>query len=542
VTGFGLECRHGHRQPLWLGLFGLLFAGTIMPAVAQEPPGRVVVVLDSSIAMQSVLGNESKLDAAKNALGMLLQRFDGKLDLGLTAYGAKKAKACRDVALLSPPQPLKAAKIARPIAALRPVGAAPLALAIGEAATALGPAGARDRLLLVTGGPDGCEADPCAIARQAKAERQIKIDVVAIRGAGEDLKPLRCIAKLSGGAYFEVTNAARLTAALDKVLSQVAGVQVATPEASGEAATATLSEAGDAGPGPLTLSPESEGLGEAGEETPAMSSLLPVEDPDNAITADGKVPTLFLALLADPGPQIDSGLTWRIYERKAGDDGLHKLVAKSEDAAPRLPLAPGDYMVNVAYGRAYLTRSVRVEATRPTRERFVLNAGGLRLSARTVDGQAIASGAVVNDIYSDERDQSGNRGVVVSAVKPGVIVRLNAGIYHVRSTYGDANGLVQGDISIEAGRLTEMTLTHEASNVTLKLVAQSGGEALADTQWRIFTPDGTLVRESVGALPTHILAPGRYTGEALRGGQKYAEVFEVSPGTPRTVEVVLPAE
>jgi hypothetical protein len=269
---------------------------------------------------------------------------------------------------------------------------------------------------------------------------------------------------------------------------------------------------------------------------------LPADDPENAVTADGKMPTLFSALVAEAGPSVDTGLTWRVYERKAGDDGLHKIVARSEDAAPRIPLAAGDYLVNVSYGRAYLTRQIKVVPGRATHEIFVLNAGGLRLNARTADGQAIAPAAVVNEIYSDERDQAGNRQLIVAGIRPGVILRLNAGLYHVKSTYGDANGVVQGDISIEAGRLTELTLSHVAANVTLKLVTETGGEALADTQWRIYTPEGTLVRESVGALPTHILAPGRYTVEAQRSGQKYAEAFEVAPGKARTVEVVVPQE
>ena len=108
-----------------------------LPAVAQVWPERVVIVLDASAAMQANLGNETKMDAAKNALGLLLQRYDGRLELGLAAFGSKKAKACADVAVLSPPQPLKAATLARTIASLKPIGAAPLGQALGAAVTAL---------------------------------------------------------------------------------------------------------------------------------------------------------------------------------------------------------------------------------------------------------------------------------------------------------------------------------------------------------------------------------------------------------------------
>ncbi len=521
------------------GAWGLLacallgLAGAVSPVAAQEPGGRVLVVVDSSLAMQSALGNETKLEAVKTSLGALIEQYDGRLSLGLVAYGARKARACADVQILTPLGPIKAKRLARQIAALKPVGSAPLGQAITEAATALGPASGLDRLVLVTGGPDSCEADPCQIAKGVNELQGVRIDVVAVRGEGDDFKGLRCISKLTGGAFYEVGNTGKLIAALDKVLGQSAA-----PAVEVEGAPAETEAAG----GGMELSLEPGGLNEAGEETTATTALLPADDPENAVTADGKIPMRFAALLTDPGAPINSSLSWRVFERKAGDDGLHKLVTSSEDAAPKLPLLPGDYLVNVAYGKAYLTRAIKVETGRPARELFVLNAGGLRINAQTAGGQPIAAGAVVNEIYSEERDQAGSRALVATGIKPGVILRLNAGLYHVKSTYGDANGVVQGDISIEAGRLTELTLSHEAASVTLKLVTESGGEALADTQWRILTTEGSLVRESVGALPTHILAPGRYNVEASRGGEKYAEVFEVESGIARTVEVVVPVQ
>ena len=535
------ECRlrRLRRYALFCLLAPLLVLAGATPKAWAQSGGRIMLVLDSSLAMQGALGNETKMEAAKNALGAVLPHYEGRLDLGLSAYGSRKAKACADVQLLSPPVPFKSARLARQVQGLQPAGSAALAQALTDAAVALGPAGETDRVVLVTGGPDACAMDPCEAARQAKAQTQTRIDVIAIRGASDDVKALRCITKVSGGTFMEVGNAAKLVAALEAVLGKAA-----PQAAAAETPSATDAET-EGGAGDIAASSYTEGVagGEDaldGGQSRQLTAPLSADDPLNQPTGDGKIPTVFSALLADPGPQIDSGLTWRIYDRKPGSDGLHKLIARSDDAAPRMPLAPGDYLVNVAYGRAYLTRGVKVVEGRPARELFILNAGGLRLNAVTAGGQPIAAGALINDIYSDERDQSNNRALIVSGVKAGTILRLNAGIYHVKSTYGDANGTVQGDITIEAGQLTDLTITHLAATVTLKLVGQSGGEALADTQWRIFTPDGVLVRESVGALPTHILAPGRYTVEATRGGQKYAQAFEVEAGQARTVEVVLP--
>ncbi len=72
--------------------------------------------------------------------------------------------------------------------------------------------------------------------------------------------------------------------------------------------------------------------------------------------------------------------------------------------------------------------------------------------------------------------------------KPNVIIRLNAGIYHIVSTYGDANAKVEADVNVEAGKLTEATVSHSAARVTFKLVTRIGGEALPDTQWTVQTP------------------------------------------------------
>ena len=58
-------------------------------------------------------------------------------------------------------------------------------------------------------------------------------------------------------------------------------------------------------------------------------------------------------------------------------------------------------------------------------------------------------------------------------------------------------------MTVEAGKLTEATLSHAAAKVTFKLVARPGGDAIADTQWSLANAQGEIVKESVGALPTH---------------------------------------
>ena len=252
----------------------------------------------------------------------------------------------------------------------------------------------------------------------------------------------------------------------------------------------------------------------------------------------GVAPVSLTALLTEDGQSIEQGLVWHVFRDKPGPDGKPRLVSTHRDASPTLRLEAGDYFINVAFGRANLTRKISVTGAGPVQERFVLNAGALRLMAVLGRGSPLNDRAVSYDIFSDERDQYGQRTRIASALKPGVIVRLNAGIYNVVSTYGDANAIARADVTVEAGKLTDATLSHAAATVTFKLVARSGGDAIADTQWSITSQQGEPVKESAGALPTHILAPGTYTDSARRGGQVYQRDFVVHAGEVVQVEVV----
>lgn len=244
-----------------------------------------------------------------------------------------------------------------------------------------------------------------------------------------------------------------------------------------------------------------------------------------------------VAFLTEGGQRIDKGIIWRIFNVPE-NGGVETLVTESRQASPTINLNAGHYIINASFGRAHLTRHVTVaSANTPVDEVFVLNAGGLRVKALLEAGSASDVTSVRYDIFTD-RDQLDNRQMVLSNVKPGLIIRLNSGIYHIVSRYGDANATVESDITVEPGKLTEATVTHSAAKVRFKLVTRQGGEALPDTQWRVKTSNGDLVKTSVGALPTHILAPGTYTVVGISGGEQFQQDFQVVAGQMVDVEVL----
>jgi hypothetical protein len=82
----------------------------------------------------------------------------------------------------------------------------------------------------------------------------------------------------------------------------------------------------------------------------------------------------------------------------------------------------------------------------------------------------------------------------------------------------------------------------KAARLTLKLVSEHGGEALANTAWSVVTSAGETVAGSVGAFPSVVLAAGEYTAIAKHDGNIYERNFSVEPGLNRDMEVIASAE
>lgn len=274
-----------------------------------------------------------------------------------------------------------------------------------------------------------------------------------------------------------------------------------------------------------------------GPTLPTNTTVVPRAPADDGSTPTGGQVNL-VALLTVDGQRIDQGLVWRVYASTRNPRAQAKLLMTRREPSPTVELEPGEYIVNAAFGRADITRKIVVTPGSVSSEKFVLNAGGLKVKV-LVDGTEPPLNTVAYDILSSERDQSDNRVRVLAGAKPNVINRLNAGIYRIVSHYGDANAKVEADVTVEAGKLTEATVSHAAARVSFKLVTRLGGEALPDTQWSVQTQDGQLVIRSVGALPTHILAPGTYSVTAKSHSGVYKRDFTLADGDVAQVEVLM---
>jgi hypothetical protein len=235
-------------------------------------------------------------------------------------------------------------------------------------------------------------------------------------------------------------------------------------------------------------------------------------------------------------PAINGGLVWRIFADHPDETGSFKMIREDRGATPNIVLPPGNYVVHVALGLVSAVRTVSLKAE-TDRESFLLPAGGLRIEGR-VGTSKIPTNQISFAIYKGSQFEIGERAPLVPTVAAGDVVLLPEGTYYIVSNYGDANSVVRSDIRVTAGKLTDVTVTHRAAVITLKLVTDKGGEALANTAWSVITPGGDVIKESIGAFPKVVLSEGEYRAIAKNEGKVYERPFNVVNGVDGDVEVI----
>jgi hypothetical protein len=292
------------------------------------------------------------------------------------------------------------------------------------------------------------------------------------------------------------------------------------------------------------VSPEPVTRGEVFSPRGGLPSQWPMGKPREAqppaptlMVPAGKAALALSARFGKDAASIDGGLVWRIFAAKPDAKGKFRLVKEDKSAAPTLVLPTGAYIVHVGFGLATAVRPVTLRG--PTvREQFELPAGGLRMEGRVGDTPIPAAQISFDVFRGSQFEQAADRRPIAEHVATGSVVVVPEGTYYIVSHYGDANAVVRSDIRVQAGKLTDVTVTHRAAVITLKLVAEKGGEAFANTAWSVLTPGGDVIKESIGAFPRVILTEGEYRAIARNDGRVFEREFKVVTGVDGDVEVL----
>jgi hypothetical protein len=268
---------------------------------------------------------------------------------------------------------------------------------------------------------------------------------------------------------------------------------------------------------------------------PSVAAVPPIVALQGAV-APGQAMLSLTARYGKDLPVISSGLVWRVFTDRPDETGTFKLVREDRGATPNIVLPPGGYVVHVAFGTVSAVRAVTLKSE-TDRESFLLPAGGLRIEGR-VGSSKIPQNQISFAIYKGSQFEIGERASLLPNVAAGDVALLPEGTYYIVSNYGDANSVVRSDIRVQAGKLTDVTITHRAAVITLKLVGDRGGEALANTAWSVITPGGDVIKESIGAFPRVILAEGEYRAIAKNEGKVFERPFNVVNGVDGEIEVI----
>jgi hypothetical protein len=250
----------------------------------------------------------------------------------------------------------------------------------------------------------------------------------------------------------------------------------------------------------------------------------------------GRVALAVAARYGHDAPPISGGLIWRVSSAKPDSTGVFHLIKEDRGASPTFVLPPGNYVVHASLGLASAAKAIQLRSE-TVHEIFDIPAGGVRLEGRVGDVR-IPTGQIAFDIFPGSQFDTSDRRPVAQNVMSDDVVMLPEGTYYIVSNYGDANSVVRSDVHVQAGKLTDIVVTHRAAVLTLKLVNETGGEALANTQWTVLTPGGDVIKESIGAFPRVVLAEGDYHLIARNEGKTFQRDFKVLTGVDGEVEVL----
>ncbi len=474
-----------------------------------------IVVLDGSNSMNARLPNDRafKIVSVREALRASLPKIAGT-EIGLAAFGARRASDCNDAEVIVPPTP-DTSRVLGALERFQPRGFSPVVLALRNAAKALPQGIDKASLVLVLDDLASCRGeDPCAVAQGLKRDNPaLAIHVVVLGPRPVDLPVLACMVKQTGGQLFQVTDGPGIAPAIEEALT-VAGLDRRAPAV-----------AAPSGP-----------TADASRAAPAQRSA------ERGPGIDLSQPGLhLLARLTDGGPDLLLPITWRVRRAEAprttdtGETIQRRDVGLVlEETAPALSriLPNGRYEVEATAGLVTVRRTVEITAQGPLPVRFDLGAALLAISAPAAQGTEALADTTLTVLSvgqsGDGKEPGGTPLWIGRGGRHDLVVP--PGSYRVRAAAGLASA--ERVLSVGPGVTGEVSIPLGAG----RLVVEQRSADAASTQLLIETddPDSAGGRREVYRTASRrldlVLPAGSYLLTARRDGVDARERVQLKPG------------
>ncbi len=470
-----------------------LFAAAALPARAEDVPSTVLLI-DGSGSMwgRFEADKRAKIDVVRELLKAKIAAA-GKINIGLASFGHRRKGDCSDVEVIADPGAPRET-VLLPLEKLNPRGKGPLVSALRESVAALGQSRPAS-VLVINDGIDNCQQDACAAAEEiAKTAPGVAIHMISIGIDPAEIPRVACVAKSTGGMFFDVKDAAGLATAID----QAARLAMQTP--------------GDAAPSSASA---------AAARTPAVPAGA-------SLSAS--------AALAEGGAAVTQSLSWRIFK-----SGSTEALAEAEGPDFAARLDPGAYDIDVDNGRVRARQTVELAPGRTLGVVVPLNAARLRVLGKTGKDSGLSDLAVVsiepNPAQADARATWIGRASAADVVLP-------AGTYAVSLS----EGLVRQSmaVTLKAGGDITLDLLLDSGRLDVSAAAREDGGALDDVTYVVSTddPDSADGRREVArshaATASFKLPAGTYYVTARSGSAETRQRIAVSAGETVKRVLVLP--
>ncbi len=203
-------------------------AGTLLQTGIERKiePQNVLILLDCSATMKLAMDGsagvpDERLTAAKETLKNTLKITPPDVRVGLRTFGNSNFRNdggdCKQSFLLMPIGLRNRGEMVAKAEQLKAKGLTPLAYALRQAASDFEGLEGTRHVILISDGADTCKEDPCAVIRKLRELGfKMRVDVIGVdkKASIAEGWQLECIAKESGGKYFEADTGAKLA---DKV-------------------------------------------------------------------------------------------------------------------------------------------------------------------------------------------------------------------------------------------------------------------------------------------------------------------------------------
>lgn len=199
----------------WFALASLLLP---LPLWAADS-GKLVIVLDASNSMWGQVDSTHKVLLARSGLETLLAQQPADAAIGLVTYGNHHKSDCNDVSVVAKPGERDTPTLLQTINGIAPYGRSPISAALEQATRLLDGTG---NILLVSDGPESCQANPCVTAAHLRtAHPDLRIHVLSFEDK-QDSNSLRCVAEEGAGQFALIQDVNQLAAQLSQASTPTA--------------------------------------------------------------------------------------------------------------------------------------------------------------------------------------------------------------------------------------------------------------------------------------------------------------------------------